>query len=142
MSHGQLIYGKYMSLFREERERLGFQQEELAEKIDVTRRTISRWENEDAPIPSDKLRICAGLGFDVQYVITGQRALDKSPKFSWEDIEKAGHGMLYDAALIKVINIDSEQTYDLLHTLLMRNLTKVTGINGPAAGDDDQLKVG
>jgi len=60
-----------MSRFREERERLNIQQADLAEKIDVTRRTISRWENDDAPIPSDKLALCAGLGFNVNYVITG-----------------------------------------------------------------------
>lgn len=127
MSLGQLIYGKNMSLFREERERLGFQQEELAGKIDVTRRTISRWENDDAPIPSDKLKLCAALGFDIQYVITGVRNSQKGKIFSWEDIDKAGHGMLYDAALIKAINIDSEQTYNLLHLLLMKNLEKTSG---------------
>lgn len=65
------LFEKKMSRFKEERERRGFQQSELAELIDVTRRTISRWENEETPIPSDKLNACFQLGFDVFYIVTG-----------------------------------------------------------------------
>lgn len=126
---------------KEERTRLGFSQADFALLAGVQRRAQVNYEAGERSPDADYLQKISTVGVDVGYLITGSRSSKSNQQFSWEDIEKAGHGMLYDAALIKVINIDSEQTYDLLHKLLMRNLTKVSGINGPVA-DDDQLKVG
>ncbi len=126
---------------KEERTRLGFSQADFAVLAGVQRRAQVNYEAGERSPDADYLQKISTVGVDVGYLITGSRSSKSNQQFSWEDIDKAGHGMLYDAALIKVINIDSEQTYDLLHKLLMRNLTKVSGINGPVA-DDDQLKVG
>jgi DNA-binding XRE family transcriptional regulator len=39
------------SKFRELRESIGYSQERLSKEIDVSVRGISRWENDDIPIP-------------------------------------------------------------------------------------------
>ncbi|RRV28622.1 XRE family transcriptional regulator [Pseudomonas sp. o96-267] len=55
-----------------ERERLQFGQAAVAGTAEVTVKTVGRWERE-IPIPSDKLGLLARLGFDAQYVVTGER---------------------------------------------------------------------
>jgi len=117
-----------MSRFREERERLAIQQADLAEKIDVTRRTISRWENDDAPIPSDKLAQCALLGFNINYVVTGERELPLARYYSESEVEKAAHAMLFDATSINAIKIHDKETYDMLVMMFMRHLRKNAGV--------------
>lgn len=57
-----------------ERERLQFGQAAVAGVAEVTVKTVGRWERE-IPIPSDKLGLLARLGFDSQYVVTGERCL-------------------------------------------------------------------
>lgn len=57
---------------REEREALGLGQQEIAAAVDVSLKTVGRWEKVIA-IPSDKLASLCLLGFDVVYVLTGQR---------------------------------------------------------------------
>lgn len=59
-----------MNFLKCERERLGFQQKDVFEKIGVNKGTLIRWES-GKPIPSDKLTLLANMGFDVQYIITG-----------------------------------------------------------------------
>lgn len=55
-----------------ERKRLGLTRKTLADHLAVADKTIQRWEA-DTPIPSDKLALLVGLGFDVLYILTGQR---------------------------------------------------------------------
>ncbi len=55
-----------------ERERLQFGQAAVAGIAEVAVKTVGRWERE-IPIPSDKLGLLARLGFDAQYVVTGER---------------------------------------------------------------------
>jgi DNA-binding XRE family transcriptional regulator len=129
-----------MSRFKDERERLGYGQSELAEKIDVTRRTMSRWENEeDAPIPSDKLFLCANLGFDVQFVITGKRQTAVEQVYTEDIIAKATKGMLFDASIIKILQIRSQDDYDLLIQLMMYNLKKASDAEAAAPASEKSL---
>tara|TARA_Y100000814_G_scaffold265831_1_gene219368 strand:+ start:284 stop:616 length:333 start_codon:yes stop_codon:yes gene_type:complete len=57
---------------REERKALGLDQQQIADALDVSLKTVGRWEKNIA-IPSDKLAGLATQGFDVVYVLTGQR---------------------------------------------------------------------
>lgn len=130
-----------MSRFKDERERLGFAQSDLAEKIDVNRRTMSRWENEnDSTIPSDKLALCAELGFDVLYVITGKRQNLNEVTYSESVVVKATQGMLYDASMIKAIQVGTKEDYELLIKLMLYNLKKASDAEN-AAPAGEQLPV-
>jgi transcriptional regulator with XRE-family HTH domain len=127
---------------KEERERLGYTQDNFSAAAGAKRRTLVDWERNASSPTAVQLSALADIGVDVQYVVTGMRSQGSQPLFTWEDIGKAGHGMLYDAALIKAITIDSEQTYNLLHLLLMKNLTKVTGIEEPSSDKNAKIKAG
>lgn len=59
---------------KEERERCGITQAQIAEVTGVNIKSVGRWERE-IPIPSDKLAMLAILGFDVLYVLIGQRSM-------------------------------------------------------------------
>lgn len=61
------------SRFREERKASGLDQQEIADALDVSAKTVGRWEK-SVPIPSDKLAALAAHGVDVLYVVTGQRS--------------------------------------------------------------------
>lgn len=61
------------SRFREERERLGWNQDRVAGTARCTRRTVVSWEAGDSPPKADQLSLLADAGFDVYYVLTGQR---------------------------------------------------------------------
>lgn len=64
--------GKRLS---EERRKAGFtRQNQLGNEIDVSFTTISRWEKEESPIPSDKLLLMADLGLDINYILQGRAA--------------------------------------------------------------------
>lgn len=59
---------------REERTRLGLSQIALAEALGVTKWTVINYEKaggRGTPIPADLLSVCARLGMDVQYILTG-----------------------------------------------------------------------
>lgn len=118
------------SRLREERVRLGLNQSDVANAVDMSVKQIGRWET-NIPIPSDKLEVLSAIGFDAGYVVTGKRTMLNGPTFTWKQVEDAGHGMLSDGGLIGAITIDSRQTYEFLLSLLMRNLTKVTGVQPP-----------
>ena len=58
----------------EQRKLAGYnKQKELAADLGVNLTTISRWEQEQAPIPSDKLSRMNELGLDAVYILTGQK---------------------------------------------------------------------
>jgi transcriptional regulator with XRE-family HTH domain len=59
---------------REERKRLGFTQQEMAELIGVRQEMSSKYERGQASPGGDALAAFAGIGGDVQYVLTGQRS--------------------------------------------------------------------
>lgn len=77
-----------------ERKRLKLTRKALADRLSVVDKTIQRWEA-DTPIPSDKLSMMINLGFDVQYVLTGQHsnsALSSDEAFMLEKIRQADTG--------------------------------------------------
>lgn len=63
--------------FKSERKRLNLSQEGLGNLIGVSESTVKRWEN-GASIPSDKLILCAEHGFDITYVLLGDRNVETS----------------------------------------------------------------
>lgn len=58
---------------KDEREKIRITQQDVAAELNVSLKTVTRWEN-SIPIPSDKLGALMRLGFDVYYVLTGQRS--------------------------------------------------------------------
>lgn len=127
---------------KEERERLGYTQDNFSAAAGAKRRTLVDWERNVSSPTAVQLSALAGIGVDIQYVVTGIRSQGSQPLFTWHDVEEAGHGMLSDAGLIGAITIDCEQTYDLLLGLFLRNLTKVTGVQPPTKADGIKLKAG
>lgn len=61
-----------------EREASKLTQQEIADALDVSLKTVTRWEK-SIPIPSDKLGALTEFGFDIFYVLTGQRAPSAQP---------------------------------------------------------------
>ncbi len=60
---------------REDRKRLGWNQDKMAEIAGCTRRTVVEWESDGAMSSpkADQLEKLAAHGMDVYYVLTGQR---------------------------------------------------------------------
>lgn len=68
---------KYVQIgerLREERLRLAISQVDFAEKCDASRNAFLQWERGEATPNAGVLALMAGLGVDVLYVVTGQRA--------------------------------------------------------------------
>ncbi|MGS0740458.1 helix-turn-helix domain-containing protein [Glaciimonas sp. GG7] len=59
---------------REERDRLGFTQQEMADQMGVRREMSSKYERGQAAPGGDALEAFSVAGGDVQYVLTGQRS--------------------------------------------------------------------
>ncbi|MEO6921961.1 MAG: helix-turn-helix transcriptional regulator [Collimonas sp.] len=59
---------------REERDRLGFTQQEMADRMGVRREMSSKYERGQAAPGGNALTEFAAAGGDVQYVLTGQRS--------------------------------------------------------------------
>jgi phage repressor protein C with HTH and peptisase S24 domain len=68
-------------LFKEERNRLNLSQKNIADFLGMSSKQVSRWETQIA-IPSDKLSQLSGLGFDVNYILTGNSSISLSNKVS------------------------------------------------------------
>ena len=51
---------------------------EWADRLGVSSKTFSRWEK-SIPIPSDKLSLLAEYGWDVNYILTGERSPRAGP---------------------------------------------------------------
>lgn len=128
---------------REERERLGYTQEEFAEIVGAKRRALIEWEKGNTSPTLIQLDLWAGVGVDSGYVVTGFRREDGSIRFTWKDVEDAGHVMLDHARRVDAIQIGDEQTYNFLHSLLMRGLSMVTGAKVPTEQNlADKTKAG
>ncbi|MBL4706086.1 MAG: LexA family transcriptional regulator [Flavobacteriales bacterium] len=68
-------------LFKEERNRLNLSQKNIADFLGMSSKQVSRWETQIA-IPSDKLSQLSGLGFDVNYILTGNSSISLSNELS------------------------------------------------------------
>jgi transcriptional regulator with XRE-family HTH domain len=65
---------------REERERLGFNQAEMAERCGVSREIWGKYERGKAAPGGEVLFAFAQAGADMQYILTGQRAGSALPR--------------------------------------------------------------
>jgi transcriptional regulator with XRE-family HTH domain len=74
---------------REERERLGWSQTFLGDVVDVVKQTVIKWEKNMGAPDAQQLAAMALNGFDVRYIITG----DRSPpiRFLTAQQEQAGY---------------------------------------------------
>ncbi|AQZ99608.1 XRE family transcriptional regulator [Comamonas kerstersii] len=100
-------FASYGDRLREERIRIGLQQLDLADSCTVSRRTLSSWENGEATPNAPALAVMAGLGIDVLYVVTGQRAGESEATLApaerallqaWRDSDEKGRALLSAAA--------------------------------------------
>lgn len=89
---------------KDERKRLKYTQQALADAVSVSDMSIKRWET-GTPIPSDKLSLMGKLGFDIQYILTGVPASEHTKQYMTsmlnsshitDDTIRAG---LYDAVI-------------------------------------------
>lgn len=76
---------------REERERLGLSQVQIAALTEFKLRTYQDWERGIAAVSSEFLALAAAHGMDVFYVLTGERL---SSKLSLDPIQSAVLGSL------------------------------------------------
>lgn len=88
---------------KEERQLLGLSQELLADKLGISRRTMVGWEKDDSSPTTVQLFALYELGFDVNYIITGQKVnrdetiIDEFAKIPVYDVEaSAGHGSFFN----------------------------------------------
>ncbi|WP_046007412.1 helix-turn-helix domain-containing protein [Pseudoalteromonas rubra] len=114
-----------------ERERLGLQQKEVYEIINVGKSTYYRWEN-GAPIPSDKLAELASLGFDVAYVVTGKRKQASGPDvgavcFTQENLKNAIGAFLLNTAELGLLNKSPDASVNALINMAIYSLCKEVG---------------
>ncbi|MDH0200822.1 helix-turn-helix domain-containing protein [Comamonas aquatica] len=107
-------FASFGDRLREERIRIDMQQLELADACSVSRRTLSAWENGEATPNAPALAVMAGVGFDVLYVVTGQRASESEATLApaerallqaWRDGGDKGRAAL--AAVAQVLRPDS-----------------------------------
>ncbi|WP_159886401.1 helix-turn-helix domain-containing protein [Acinetobacter dispersus] len=57
-----------------ERLRFGFTQPELAEKLELDKQSVYRYENDKRMMKIDDLQKLLKLGFDVLYILSGQKS--------------------------------------------------------------------
>lgn len=77
----------WASRLRDQRESLGFTQEIFGELAGVTRKSIMRWESGATAPDLISLAFLAGIGVDVHYVITGERAAAPQPPVADPELE-------------------------------------------------------
>lgn len=115
---------------KSERERLGLSQAVIAAQAEVALKTVGRWEKEIA-IPSDKLSLLKNLGFDVLYVLLGER----TEGFLSEN----------ESLIINKYRQADHETQTKMHMLLLGSEATVgvvnqsgNTINGQQIGDNNQ----
>jgi len=111
---------------KEERELLGMSQSEFAEVADAKKHAQINWEKGVTTPNGAALEAWSRIGVDILYVVTGKRGVRSDSAYPEDVVVKATKGMLYDASIIKVIQISSQDDYDLLIKLMLYNLKKAT----------------
>ncbi|WP_460861033.1 helix-turn-helix domain-containing protein [Rheinheimera gaetbuli] len=114
------------SRLREERVRLNLSQADVASAVDMSVKQVGRWETSIA-IPSDKLEVLSRIGFNVNYVVTGEREPTPAQYYSESEAENAFQALLRDADKIKAVNIYDKDTYNMLVMMFMRQLRQSAG---------------
>ena len=81
---------EFCSRLREERERLGFTQAELAAVVDTSNRTVHSWEQGVSAPNANHLEVMHQRGFDLLYLITGHRPEDMHESLTAQEGEWLG----------------------------------------------------
>ena len=107
---------------KQERERLGYTQENFAAAAGAKRRTLVDWEKSVSSPTAVQLAELSKIGVNVNYVVTGLLEPKPSHSYSESQAEKAFHALLRDADSIKAVNIYDKDTYNMLVMMFMRQL--------------------
>lgn len=102
---------------KEERERLGLSQDELAKTASITRKTLYNYENGVRSPDAEALGIWNELGMDVYYVITGTKLNNK----------ESSYGMVNnpdEAEMLAEYREGSEEARDIARYTLTRGSKK------------------
>ena len=96
--------GSFGARLREERERLDLSQQHCADVAGVGLSTWKRWEKDQA-MPSDKMERLAAIGFDGDFLLTGNRDRDRA-KVSAEEALMRVLDALEQLGLAKTLTLD------------------------------------
>ncbi|WP_169697830.1 helix-turn-helix domain-containing protein [Methylophaga nitratireducenticrescens] len=100
--------------FSSERKRLKKSQGFVADACDVSEKTVGRWEK-SIPIPSDKLSLLAFSGFDMSYVLTGER----SYMILANHLDSNNHNLYSNALILSYSQHKPESPDQVLDALLL-----------------------
>ncbi len=78
---------EFCSRLREERERLGLTQAELASVVDSSNRTVHSWEQGVSAPNAHHLSAMQKCGFDLMYLISGCRSEDRNELLTDQETE-------------------------------------------------------
>ncbi|MEV3812520.1 helix-turn-helix domain-containing protein [Aeromonas jandaei] len=110
---------------KDERIRLGLTQEMLAESAGIKRRTLQDWERGLSTPPALQLSALGSVGFDVQYIITGQRQQSGIG-------EAAVHQAVLDA--VDLLSLEDKVDAAQLAKAVVKLVAKSVSDSQPAAG--------
>lgn len=94
----------------DERSEKGLNQSELAEKIDVTQRTLSNYERDKTSPDNQFWQNTASLGLDIQFILLGVRT---NPEKLREILAVHSNGGLTREQIIETIQYLSRTMYEL-----------------------------
>ena len=119
----------------EERGRVGFSQRDFASKLGVAGETLRRYESGQREIGAEFLAQAAGLGIDLQYVLTGARSAnrDAAERAAAPAVHVAGNGT---ANVVQFAQQGS--TVNFNHNPKVINRTAVTVSAGDGHISDEQ----
>ena len=127
MSLGERLY--------ELRKKKGLSQEEVADQLNVTRQTISKWETDESKPDFDKIvPICELFGIDSKELLTGEKELTKAETETKEnkEIKKKKAAIISVSILLYFVSIVwiivSEETFNLNDGLVVGVFLLICGI--------------
>ncbi|WP_462171110.1 helix-turn-helix transcriptional regulator [Pseudoalteromonas xiamenensis] len=119
-----------ITFLREERDRLGLTQAQVADKIEVGKATYVRWE-QGSPIPSDKLADLAKLGFDINFIVLGTRAIgsNSSTKISREQLSRSLTAFLFNTGQLGLLKKSESTDVSALVDMAIYTIEQEVGEN-------------
>ena len=127
MSLGERLY--------ELRKNKNLSQEEVADQLNVTRQTISKWETDESKPDFDKIvPICELFGIDSKELLTGEKELTKAETETKEnkEIKKKKAAIISVSILLYFVSIVwiivSEETFNLNDGLVVGVFLLICGI--------------
>lgn len=116
---------------KQERERLGYTQENFAAAAGAKRRTLIDWEKSVSSPTAVQLAELSKIGVNVNYVVTGEREPTPTNLYLESQAEHAFKVLLREADKIKAVNIYDKDTYNMLVMMFMRQLRMSAGHSEP-----------